>query len=146
MSTSQLSPYLGFNGSCEEAMKFYQSVLGGELEISRFGDFASPEMPVEDSYKNNVMHASLKNDTLSFMASDGAPGRPVTFGDNISMSIGGTDMELLTKFFNGLSAGGTITMPLAKQVWGDTFGMFTDKFGVHWMINIGSAKPAGTSN
>ncbi len=138
MSTSQLSPYLNFNGNCEEAMQFYQSVLGGELEINRFSDFASTDMPVSDAQKEKVMHASLKNDSLSFMASDGMPDRQVDFGNSVSISIAGTDEAQLTGFFTGLSTGGTVTIPLAKQVWGDSFGMFTDKFGIHWLVNISS--------
>ncbi len=141
MNTPQLSPYLHFNGNCEEAMNFYKSVLGGELEINRFSNFASPEMPVSNEQKDKVMHSVLKNDSLSFMASDGMPGRTVNIGDGISISIGGTDETQLAGIFNGLSQGGAITMPLAKQVWGDLFGMLTDKFGIHWMINI-SAAPA----
>ena len=119
-------------------MKFYQSVLGGELEISRFSEFASPEMPVDDANKDKVMHATLKHDELSFMASDGADQHPSDSNTNISMSIAGTDEATLTKYFEGLSEGGTVTMPLAKQVWGDAFGMFTDKFGIKWMVNIGA--------
>jgi PhnB protein len=138
MSEPQLQPYLCFNGDCEEAMQFYQTVLGGQLDISRFGDFASDAMPVADDQKDKVMHSTLKNDLLSFMASDGMPGRPVIFGDSVSMSIAGTYEAKLTEVFNGLSAGGTVTMPLAKQVWGDTFGMFTDKYGIHWLVNIGT--------
>jgi PhnB protein len=116
-------------------MEFYQLVLGGQLEISTFGQFGYTK---DDDHKNKVMHSTLKNDTLSFMASDSQPDKEVQFGDNISMSIAGEDEALLTKFFNGLADGGKIGMPLAKQVWGDTFGMLTDKFGIHWMVNIGS--------
>jgi PhnB protein len=141
MNTSQLSPYLNFNSNCREAMEFYQNVLGGELEIHTFGEYDSPEMPVADDQKDKVMHAVLKNDTLSFMASDGIPGRAVVFGDSISMSLSGADEAQLTTFFTDLSAGGAVTVPLAKQVWGDSFGMFTDKFGIHWLVNI-SAKTA----
>ncbi len=137
MNTAQLSPYINFNGNCEEAMNFYHDVLGGDLKISRFSDFEMPDMPVPEQYKSKVMHASLENGTLSFMASDGKPGSQVMFGDNVNISIAGIDEAQLSGFFNGLSAGGTVTMPLAKQVWGDMFGMFTDKFGIHWMVNIG---------
>jgi PhnB protein len=128
----QLSPYLNFNGNCKEAMESYQLVLGGKLELNTFGKFGN----VPEEQKDKIMHAVLKNDTLTFMASDNAPGVEVKFGDNISMSIAGADEGLLTKFFNGLAEGGKIDMPLAKQIWGDTFGMLTDKFGIHWMINI----------
>jgi len=142
MNTIRLSPYLAFNGNCREAMEFYQSVLGGELEVSTFRDFASTQTPQE--YQDNIMHSTLKSDTLELMASDGAPGTPVIFGDSVSISLAGKDEAQLTTFFNGLSAGGTITMPLEKQVWGDKFGMCTDKFGIHWMVNISSGSPAAT--
>lgn len=132
-----LTPYVNFNGQTGEAMKFYQSILGGELKMQTYAESGAPTKP-ED--KDKIMHADLKNDTLSFMASDGNPEHPVHMGDNIHMSIVGSDEALLTKYFNALSEGGKIDMPLAKQFWGDTFGMLTDKFGVHWMINI-SATP-----
>ena len=130
-----LTPYLAFNGKAAEAMKFYQSVLGGELSMQTFGDVKMAKDPADE---NRIMHAALKNDLLSFMASDGMPGRAVKVGDNISMSIAGSDEKKLTEFFHKLSAGGKVDMPLAKQFWGDTFGMLTDKFGIHWMINIGT--------
>ncbi|MFI5212602.1 MAG: VOC family protein [Candidatus Saccharimonadales bacterium] len=137
MNTSLLSPYLNFSGNCQQAMEFYQSVLGGELEINRFGDYASPEMPVSDAQTDKVMHATLSSDDLTFMASDGQEGRTVVFGDSVSLSISGTNEEKLTAFFNGLSADGIVTMPLMQVPWGAHFGMFTDKFGINWMINIG---------
>lgn len=131
-----LNPYLNFDGKTSEAMKFYQSVLGGELIMQTF---AESGILTSEEDKNKIMHALLKNDALSFMASDGDIQHPVHIGDNISMSISGSDKELLTKYFNGLSEDGNIDMPLAKQFWGDTFGMLTDKFGIHWMVNISSA-------
>lgn len=128
-----LSPYLNFDGKTKEAMEFYHSVLGGKLAMQTFGESGMPTKP-ED--KDKIVHASLDNGTLSFMASDGDVMHPVTMGDNIHMSISGTDEAMLTKFFNGLSVGGKIDMPLGKQFWGDTYGQLTDKFGVHWMVNI----------
>jgi PhnB protein len=132
-----LMPYFNFNGNTAEAMKFYQSVLGGELTIQTFEDAKMAQRP-ED--KNRTMHAVLKNDMLSFMASDGKPGQEVKFGDNVHITINGDDEKKLTGFFNKLSQGGTVVMPLGKQFWGDTFGMLTDKFGVHWMVNISAKK------
>ncbi len=132
-----LSPYLNFNGNCAEAMTFYQSVLGGKLDMQKFGD--APGMQVPEAQKNNVIHVTLTNDYLTFMASDGRPEQPVMFGDSVHMSLGGNDEAMLTKVFNALSTGGKVDMPLAKQFWGDTFGMVTDRFGIHWMVNI-SAK------
>ncbi|HEY8999260.1 MAG TPA: VOC family protein [Candidatus Saccharimonadales bacterium] len=134
----QLLPYLNFSGNCEEAMNFYKSVLGGDLHISRFSEASDPSTP--EDYKNKVMHSTLTNDVLSFMASDTRPGATVNFGDSVNLSLAGTDEALLTKYFNGLSEGGKVMMPLAKQFWGDTFGIFTDKFGINWMVNISAAK------
>lgn len=132
-----LTPYLNFNGNTKEAMEFYQSVLGGKLTMQTFGESG---MPISPEYKDKIIHAALENDTLSFMASDGNDEHPVHMGDNIHMSIVGSDESKLTEFFNKLSEGGKIDMPLAKQFWGDTFGMLTDKFGIHWMVNIGEVK------
>ena len=86
------------------------------------------------------MHAALENDSLSFMGSDTMPGNKVTIGDNVNLSVTGTDEERLKEMFGKLGAGGTVTMPLAPQFWGDTFGMLTDKFGTRWMFNIAGKK------
>jgi PhnB protein len=128
-----LTPYLNFDGNTAEAMEFYQSVLGGELTMQTYGEAGMKEPP---GNADKIMHASLKNGTLSFMASDGNPEKRVQFGNNVNMSIVGTDEAKLTDFFDKLAKGGVIVMPMAKQFWGDTFGMLTDKFGVHWMIDI----------
>jgi PhnB protein len=130
-----LMPYLTFDGTAGDAMKFYQSVLGGELTMQTFGEAKMANKP-EDS--NRIIHATLKNDALTFMASDSQPGEPIKMGDNFSMSISGEDSSKLMAFFNKLSVGGTVDMPLAKQFWGDTFGTLRDKFGVRWMVNINS--------
>jgi PhnB protein len=139
MSNAKIEPYLHFGGNCEEVMNFYKSIFGGELEVSRFSDFAGPDQAPQDT-PEGVMHSTLKSDNLSFMASDGMPEMTQVVGDNISMSISGDDEAQLTGFFNGLGEGGTVTLPLARQMWGDTFGMLTDKYGIHWMINIATRK------
>ncbi len=139
MSNAKIEPYLHFGGNCEEVMNFYKSIFGGELEISRFSDFAGPDQAPQDT-PEGIMHSTLKSDGLCFMASDGMPGMTQVVGDNISMSISGDDEVQLTGFFNGLSNGGKVTLPLAKQMWGDTFGMLKDKYGIHWMINIAASK------
>ncbi len=130
-----LTPYLTFNGNAAEAMKFYQSVLGGELTMQTFGE---TKMAKTSKEKDRIIHAALKSDSLSLMASDEHVTEQVKFGDNVSMSISGQDQDRLTEIFNKLSKGGKVSMPLAKQFWGDTFGALTDKFGVHWMVNISS--------
>jgi PhnB protein len=131
-----LTPYLTFNGKAGEAMKFYQSVLGGKLTMQTFGESKMSDKPEQ---KDLIVHATLENEGLTFMASDSMPSRKAKFGDNVHMSISGHDRQRLTKAFNGLSRGGKIDMPLAKQFWGDTYGQLTDKFGVHWMVNITAA-------
>jgi PhnB protein len=132
-----LTPYLTFNGNASEAMKFYQPVLGGELNIQTFGESNMGASPEE---KNRIIHASLKSDGITIMASDGHIDQDVKFGDNISLSLSGQDSAKLSQIFDKLGQGGSVTMPLAKQFWGDTFGMVTDRFGIHWMINIEAQK------
>jgi PhnB protein len=129
-----LNPYLNFNGNTAQAMKFYQSILGGELTMQTFGEAKMAKTPKE---KNLILHAALRKGALTIMASDGQPNQKVKVGDNIHLSITGQDKDRLTETFNKLAKGGKVDMPLAKQFWGDTFGMLTDKFGVHWMVNIG---------
>lgn len=119
-----LNPYLNFNGDCAEAMKFYQSVLGGELHIT----------PTDQG--DRTIHASLKSGAIFLMASDGQMGDPVVFGTSTHLSLNGDNEEEITSYFNGLAEGGKITMPLEKQFWGDKFGMLQDKFGIFWMVNI----------
>lgn len=132
-----LTPYLYFNGQTKEAMEFYQSILGGELVMQKYSETG---MPTSEETKDLVIHAELKNDSLSFMASDGNAEHPIHMGDNIHMSVVGSDAGSLTDWFNRLAEGGKIDMPLEKQFWGDVYGMLTDKFGVHWSINISSGE------
>jgi len=140
MAAVQLNPYINFNDNTEEALNFYHSVLGGEVTISRFSEFASPEMPVANEHQNLVMHGSLIAEHFQIFAADAKPVGGVTTGDNISISLSGDDETALTSYYKGLSEGGSIQQPLEKAPWGDSFGMFTDKFGIHWMVNIASPK------
>ena len=133
-----LNPYLNFPGNAEEAFNFYQSVFGGEFAaVQRFkdtpeADKASPE----DA--NKIMHISLpigKGNIL--MATDAieSMGHKLTTGNNFHLSIAADSEEEADKVFNGLSAGGQVTVPLQKMFWNAYFGMFNDKFGVQWMVN-----------
>lgn len=133
MKDLQLLPYLTFDGTCREAMEFYRQVFGGELEVRYFKEFYG-DMPQADQEK--VMHAELKNDAMSLMASDSVPGSETTFGDNVRITVTGTDSKRLVAFFEELSQGGTVIMPFEKQVWGQELGMLTDKFGTHWLISV----------
>ena len=129
----QLNPYLSFATNARDAMEFYQSVLGGELDISTFGDFGQSDTPLADL----IMHANLATPSgFTLMAADSPPQCDHIVGTNVSISLSGTDTEELRGYFAGLSEGGTILTPLAVQMWGDEFGMLTDKFGIHWLVNI----------
>jgi PhnB protein len=131
---AQLNPYLTFNGTTREAMTYYQQVLGGDLTISTFGEFGQ-----EGEGSDGVMHSQLETpDGFTLMASDTGPGMgEVSAGSTFTISLSGDD-EALRRYWDGLADGGTVTMPLEKQMWGDEFGMLTDRFGVPWMVNIGS--------
>lgn len=138
MST-RINPYLTFNGNCEEAMNFYKSVFGGEFsDFNRFGDMpASEENPIPEDYKAKIMHISfpISSETV-LMASDVNPAMStVAFGQNISLSIATDSKERASDIFNGLSAGGQITMPIEDTFWGAYFGMLIDRFGISWMVN-----------
>jgi PhnB protein len=111
---SQLNPYVGYKGNARQAMVFYQEVFGGELEMSTVSDFGSPESPNADK----IMHARLDTpDGYTLMAWDVPEGVPWHPGNNVAAYLGGSGD--LRGFFEKLSAGGTVTMPLEKQVWGD---------------------------
>lgn len=133
--------YLTFNGNCEEAFNFYKSVFGGEFPyIGRFKDMpAEGGKPVPAEYADKIMHVSLpiSNETM-IMGSDtgGEWSSGFSAGNNFSISITTDSKENADKYFNGLSEGGKITMPINKTFWGDYFGMFTDKFGINWMVSF----------
>jgi len=130
---SLLNPYLGFPGTTKEAMEFYQSVFGGTLTINTFGEYGEQD----PALAGKVMHARLDTDRgFTLMASDPPPGMDVQAGNNISVSLSGDDADELRGYWEKLSADGNVAMPLEKQMWGDTFGMCTDKFGLPWMVNI----------
>ncbi|GAA1609712.1 VOC family protein [Actinoplanes couchii] len=131
--TSRLNPYLSFDGKAREAAEFYRSVLGGELKLNTFGEFGAPEPAIKDL----VMHAQLETpEGYTLMLSDTPPGMDYKPGTNITVSLSGEDGDLLRGYWAGLSAGGEISVPLEKQMWGDEFGQFVDRFGVPWMVNI----------
>jgi PhnB protein len=131
---SRLNPYLSFRDSAREAMEFYQQVLGGELTINTFGEYGMADDP---AVAGLVMHAQLETpDGFTLMASDTPPGMERTDGTSITVSLSGDDAEALRGYFAGLAEGGTVSMPLERQMWGDEYGALTDRFGVPWMANI----------
>lgn len=135
---SSLNPYLSFRDNAREAMEFYHTVFGGKLDMQTFKEFHASQDPAED---DKIMHAMLTADNgIVFMASDTPNNMEYHPGSNISMSLSGDNAEELTGYYEKLSAGGTMGMPLEKAPWGDTFGMLTDKFGIPWLVNIAGQK------
>jgi len=134
-----LNPYLNFaDATAREAMELYASVLGGELDVMTFGD-----MGTEGPLATQVMHGQLETPSgLTLMGADAPPEMvQVTFGDNVSVSISGSneEAEQLRGWFSALSEGGEVRQPLEAAPWGDEFGMFVDRFGISWMFNIAGA-------
>ena len=135
---TKLNPYLSFKDNARQAMEFYKSVFGGKLTISTFKDYHASQKPSED---NLVMHAMLEGGNgITFFAADTPEHMEYHPGASISMSLTGDNLAELKSYFDQLTAGGQVTMPLEKAPWGDTFGMCTDKFGVNWMVNVTAPK------
>ena len=131
--SSRLNPYINFDGNALQAMEFYESVLGGTLRVNTFGEFGDADAPGGDK----IMHAMLETPSgFTIMASDMPPGMEHSPGNNIAVSLSGEDAVELRGYWEKLSADGTVTMPLEKQMWGDEFGMCSDQFGITWMVNI----------
>ena len=138
MATTNI--YLNFDGNCEEAFTFYKSVLGGEFTyVGRYGDMpASDGPPMDESIKNLIMHIGLPIGTSTLMGSDaGGEWAPTLVkGNNFSVSVTAETKEEADHIFNGLAAGGTVTMPMNDTFWGEYFGMLTDKFDINWMVSF----------
>ncbi|MFG2290217.1 VOC family protein [Streptomyces sp. NPDC048595] len=131
---SRLNPYISFAGVAKEALEFYKEVLGGNLAVHTYGDFGSETPP---GYGDKIMHGMLETSSgFTLMGADNPPGMEHQPGNNISMSLSGDDADELRGYWGKLSDGGTVSVPLEKQMWGDVFGMCTDKFGITWMVNI----------
>ncbi|SHJ36954.1 PhnB protein [Hymenobacter daecheongensis DSM 21074] len=138
MKTPSIYPYLAFDGTCREAMTFYQQCLGGELMIQPFADSPAAEgMPAEA--QQGVLHSTLTTDSFTLMASD-AGMQKIVKGNMVSLSLDCGSPAEIQRLFAQLSAGGTVTMPLEDTFWNATFGMCTDRFGIDWLLNYD--KPA----
>jgi PhnB protein len=128
---------LNFGGNCEEAFNFYKSVFGGEfLTVMRFKDVPA-EYQMAASESEWIMHVALPIGQGTILMGSDRPAAmgPTTTGNNVYISINTESEQEATRLFNRLSAGGQVTMPLEKAFWGAYFGMFTDKFGIQWMVN-----------
>jgi len=134
--TSRLNPYISFGDNARQALEFYKDVFGGDLNISTFGEYGQQEAA------DLVMHGQLDSPSgYTIMAADTPPGMERREGSAITVSLSGDDSDELHGYWDKLSGnGGSVTMPLEKQMWGDEFGMCTDQFGVDWMVNIAGAR------
>ena len=130
--TSRLNPYLNFNGNARQALEFYHSVFGGDLTLSTFAEFGA-QGPDAD----RIMHGQLETGAgYTLMAADVTSDMEYHPPAGFAVSLSGDDIDALHGYWEKLSASGTTTMPLAKQAWGDEFGMCADQFGVPWLVNI----------
>jgi PhnB protein len=139
-----LNPYLGFRDNARDAMTFYQSVFGGELTLSTFGEFQASEDPAE---ADKIMHGMLTTSQgLVLMAADTPNSMDYTPGNTISVSLSGDDEAELRGYWDKLAGdGGSVTVPLEQAPWGDIFGMCTDRFGTAWLVNVNNAQAAPAS-
>ena len=134
-----INPHINFNGNAEEAFNFYKSVFGGEFAmIMRLKDLSSPEFPVAENDANKIMHIALPIGKNILMGNDVPESMgPVNEAENRSkISISAESREEADSLFNGLSAGGTIEVPISDSPWGSYFGMFRDKYGIEWMVDF----------
>ena len=133
--TTRLAPYLNFPGNAREAMNFYHSIFGGELNILGFDAFGATDVP-----SDGVMHAALSCDGFSIYASDAMPGAEQTWGGTrVYCAFMSDDLATCSQWFTKLAEGGTVGQALETMQWGDTFGLVMDRYGIEWMFNVGSA-------
>ena len=134
--TARLNPYIGFKDNARAAMEFYREVFGGELHLNTFGEYGDPSAPGADG----IMHGMLETPNgFTLMGADSPPGTENTPATNPAISLSGpgsSDGDALRGYWAKLSDGGEVSVPFEKQMWGDEFGMCTDKFGVAWMVNV----------
>lgn len=133
-----INPHINFNGNAEEAFNFYRSVFGGSFaNIVRFKDMPGLPAEVGEKEANKIMHIALPigsnvlmgNDVPEFM------GRVNENENRSKISVSTESREEADRIFNGLSAGGSVEMPIATSPWGSYFGMFRDKYGIEWMVD-----------
>jgi PhnB protein len=132
--TISLNPYLNFTDNARDAMDFYKSVFGGNVEMHTFKEYNASQDPSED---DKIMHSVLEADNgIMFMAADTPNNMEFKAGTNYSMSLSGDNEAELAGYYEKLAASGTVIMPLEIAPWGDKFGMVTDKYGTQWLVNI----------
>ncbi len=136
---AQLNTYLTFDGNCAEAMRFYERVLGGKIEMmTTIADSPmAAQMPPE--VQNRIMHSTLQLGERALMASDNLSGQPYKGMHGFTIALSYDTVDEGRKIFDALADGGQVEMPLQKTFWAEGFGMLADRFGTPWMINCGQA-------
>ncbi|HEY1791457.1 MAG TPA: VOC family protein [Opitutaceae bacterium] len=132
-----VQPYLFFGGRCDEAIEFYRQSVGASVEfLMRYRDSPEPQPPgrLPAGFEGKVMHASVRIGETVLMVSDGCEHGQEYSGFSLSIAFHG-EAEA-RQGFEALSAGGKVSMPLAKTFWSPCFGMLTDRFGIDWMIAV----------
>ena len=133
-----IDAYIFFDGTCAEAMRFYEKTLGGKLEgMHTYADVPAGEGQPGDP--NRIMHASMLLDGRRLMASDTPPGQPHERMQGFSLSVHATDVDEGRRLFEALAEGGQVIMPWVPTFWAKGFGMLVDRFGTPWMANVGDA-------
>jgi PhnB protein len=137
MPVTQLNPYLNFEGNCEQAIKHYEHALGAQVaQLMRMSD--APGIAPEHAQK--VMHCELRIDGQALMVSDGMPGAKLTKADSLHVCLQFDYPKDMHERFDALAAGGKVDFAIHDTFWNSKFGMLTDKFGVHWMMNCENKK------
>jgi PhnB protein len=134
-----INPYINFNGNAEEAFTFYRSVFGGEFgKITRFKDLSSAGFPVAENDANKIMRITLSIGKNMLIANDvpESMGRVSENENRSKIAVTAESKEEADRIFNGLSAGGTVEMPMAESPWGSYFAMFRDKYGIEWTVEF----------
>lgn len=140
----QIQPYLYFGGRCEEALAFYGKALGAKVNMMmRFSEMPAEESetgdaqpPLPAGWDDKIMHASVTVGQSEILASDGMPGAPPEAFAGFSLSIVAPSLEEARQWFDALSEGGRVMMPMQKTFWSEGFGMLQDRFGLNWMVNV----------
>jgi len=136
---AHINPHINFNGNAEEAFNFYKSVFGGAFtNIIRFKDISTPEHPIPASEANKIMNIALPIGNSVLMANDVPDflGRVNENENRSKIFVSAESKKEADKIYSGLSAGGTVEMPIGDSPWGSYFGMFRDQFGIEWMVEF----------
>lgn len=142
----ELRPYLNFPGTAREALEFYRDIFGGELTATSFGEFHA--LPEDSPSNDKIMHAELISERIALSAADNIPESGIEFvaGTNVNLALlgeGPEDLAALSEAFDRLAEGGGVEMPLQVEMWGAHFGSLVDRFGINWMVNVGSGAEGG---